>query len=525
MRRQYKYTQLALIVFLTIIVILFVQHHFEFKDIIPAKTNPEIYFPPESSARGQKTSKTEFQQYLINVRLSDDIPVNRDVPDSRPDGCNKTGKSRLTASVVITFYQEWPSVLLRTIYSVINRSQNVKQIILVDDGNHDSMYNPVLEHINSKFGELVQIVTLPRRMGLIGARLEGVKHATGDVLCFLDSHIEVNRNWLIPLLKVLEERPKAVAMSQLDYIQSGTFKYEFSKTYRTRYGFDWRMQFFETEFRPEQLQGGDFILPGVIAVGTAFAVRTDFFKEIGMYDPGLKVWGGENFELSFKAWLCGGELLHVTCSRVGHIARSQPYLQKNRLDVEVYNYKRVVDVWMEQYVQHVYDFYPGMKKIQVGDLSMLKTFRRRCRPFTWFLNNVWPELFPYRESTQFGSIMNRMNGSDVCLDNQNHLFSSARKLDIEQCNSDLSSQLFGITDDERLRTHLQCVFVREDVLDLVPYIQNCLQPPVDTFMYKETGEIVYKPKKLCLTIMARNLVFEKCRGTANQLWTFVTSTS
>jgi predicted glycosyltransferase involved in capsule biosynthesis len=34
--------------------------------------------------------------------------------------------------------------------------------------------------------------------------------------------------------------------------------------------------------------------------GGLFAINRDYFLSIGAYDPGLLVWGGENFELSFK---------------------------------------------------------------------------------------------------------------------------------------------------------------------------------------------------------------------------------
>ena len=51
--------------------------------------------------------------------------------------------------------------------------------------------------------------------------------------------------------------------------------------------------------------------------GGAFAINREYFFELGGFDKGLLTMSGENFDLSLKLHLCGGNLIKVPCSVVG----------------------------------------------------------------------------------------------------------------------------------------------------------------------------------------------------------------
>lgn len=61
--------------------------------------------------------------------------------------------------------------------------------------------------------------------------------------------------------------------------------------------------------------------------------------------------------------MCGGRLVYLFCLYLGYIFCLQFYLfLGGRGWVEVYNYKRVVEVWVDfEYRQFIYDYFEEMK--------------------------------------------------------------------------------------------------------------------------------------------------------------------
>lgn len=82
--------------------------------------------------------KEGYNMQGLNQFLSDLMSVHRRLPDVRNDWCKKPGrflKELPETSIVIVFYNEAWSVLVRTVHSILERSPPdlVREIVLVDD--------------------------------------------------------------------------------------------------------------------------------------------------------------------------------------------------------------------------------------------------------------------------------------------------------------------------------------------------------------------------------------------------------
>uniref|UniRef100_A0A1I7XSB1 Glyco_trans_2-like domain-containing protein n=1 Tax=Heterorhabditis bacteriophora TaxID=37862 RepID=A0A1I7XSB1_HETBA len=346
--------------------------------------------------------------FAFDMLASDRLGPIRNIGNQAHHLCqNTTFHGSFPTSIVIIHHNEALSTLLRMIIGIIDRTppELLHELIIYEDASDDE--HRLTEHLqrfvktNTSNTNII-IIRSDERQGLIRAKTLASRQATGEVIVFLDSHCEVSDRWLEPLLAPIMENPNSIVLPIVDLIHPLTFEY--SKAMIAKSGFDWALSFkwiylpweyfdvVENNIRP-------FESPSMS--GGLLAVRRKFFQDLGEYDIGMEIWGGENVELSLKAWMCGGRVVVAPCSRIGHVFRiRRPYKSKPGLDTNLYNSIRVAKTWLGKYEKYFMQARPAAQKMDYGDISTgLKLKEKlKCKDMQWFLENIYPDLIPEKNN-------------------------------------------------------------------------------------------------------------------------------
>jgi len=359
------------------------------------------------------------------LEYSDYLPLDRDAADFRSKECKAVKFDILNlpdASIIITFYNEPLSTLLRSVHSVLNTIPPplLREVILVDDHSSlaENLPGSALDEAIRRLPK-TSVLRLPHRHGLVQARLAGIKNAQGEVVVILDSHIEATPQWLEPMLARLKESPKSLVYPQIPSIDAVNFDYKENQGIGCKLTFKWVMQ--EQSTAPYNYKSTEAV-PSASMAGGLFAVYRDFFWHMGGYDEGMTMWGAENVEMPFRYWMCGAMVECVPCSRVYHIYRNGGVGYKSPGNAVVINRLRTAYLWLDEYYPLAHKVINDGKEIDIGEVDTILSLKERlqCKDFRWFLDYLEIDKKPKSLSdVQIVGQVKSLADNNQCLDSLN----------------------------------------------------------------------------------------------------------
>jgi len=363
-------------------------------------------------------------------------------------------------------------------------------------------------------------------VGLIRARLLGARHVTAPVITYLDSHCECTEGWLEPLLDRIARNKTNVVCPVIDVIDDDTLEYHYSRDSGgvNVGGFDWNLQFnwhaVPDHEKSRHSHTAEAVRSPTMA-GGLFSIDKDFFERLGTYDSGFDIWGGENLELSFKTWMCGGTLEIVPCSHVGHIFRKRsPYKWRSGVNVLRRNSIRLAEVWLDDYKKYYYDRI-GHDLGDFGDVKGRKKLRNdlQCKSFQWFLDEVYPELFIPGEAVASGEARNEWSGQ--CIDSPGKREDLHKAVGLWPCHNQGGNQYWMMSKQGEIRRDEACLdFAGTDVI-----LYPCHGSKGNQYWQYNHAESTLRhgSSRRCLAINSSKdkLVMEDCKEEEpRQRWTF-----
>ena len=308
-------------------------------------------------------------------------------------------------SVIITFVEEEPTTLVRTVRTILKNTPSalLREILLVDDGSSEGWLNQMypsransdaskwpknvvprkmLDYIVAMEPNKVKVIHA-KRAGFIAARRVGIKASKARTYCIMESHVEPLPGWLEPLLAEVRTNPETIANPVINQIRHEDFSWVgpvlATMDYNNQFEMVWgtpganndKVNVPQAQLQPVDEAAGEkhpwgnrdvmatkAYMPWASPVhaGGIYVATKEFYNHLQGYDPGMHGFSSENLDFAFRTWLCakgthgGGRNIVVPCSLVGHVYRMKS--PAATLDIVTptkinTNKKRVIETWLD----------------------------------------------------------------------------------------------------------------------------------------------------------------------------------
>jgi len=219
-------------------------------------------------------------------------------------------KKRPLVSVVIVNYNG-KKYLLKCLKGVFANQYLNYEVIAVDNGSTDGSVAEAMKRYGRKKNFIA--LGLKKNYGPAYARNRGAAKAKGKYLAFLDNDTLPEKDWLIPLVAVMEKDPSIGACQCKLLLVKDRRKFDYAGDYLSQFG-----------FLVQRVEGGeidrgqaDQKVEILSAKSAAMIINREAFKKAGGFDKDYFIFLEET-DLGWRTWLAGYRIIFVPESKVYH---------------------------------------------------------------------------------------------------------------------------------------------------------------------------------------------------------------
>tara|TARA_B100000676_G_scaffold43049_1_gene41118 strand:+ start:2330 stop:3232 length:903 start_codon:yes stop_codon:yes gene_type:complete len=158
-------------------------------------------------------------------------------------------------------------------------------VIAIDDGSTD---NTLKSLNNYKSEKNFTLINFKSNKGLSKARNEGIRSGNSEIICFIDSDMVIQPNWLLNVEKILMKKgvigtigktvlPKGQTPNKLD-------------------------NYFYSKYRGVRQFGSDSIIGPTWFLFNNSAVKRSAIEKTNLFDENIRQYGGEDTDLAIRLW-------------------------------------------------------------------------------------------------------------------------------------------------------------------------------------------------------------------------------